>query len=638
MKYQLAVLCNDQITKAGIRTPASVLMHASEEHLKASIKAGLFPGTPSHIQHDMHRPIGWVEPLGHVIDSTGVQLLGLVHEVEKDEEKEALRSMTSSYWEHIHHEGMQTYQQELVRRISPSKIKEGTYLRIEAYVISRSNLAAELYPSLFNSESSLVDKDGLTNYVELMKRTEQVQPGVFLDKERGLVLFAHRFFRRGLSHKNKLNDYFLKSFEVIANKFPELGPRLRLDPDLIGHAQTVTNLIEQEFWRGVPFNNDVFSIPTGVTVLKAGERHRYFEGVDKTDVWWKSPEERRQGDSIVEYRTFEIEELIENEAGGLDDVGFGCRYAHSEYSLHSCDITHFDGAIRAYSADAYLERIETTIDHAGKHSDYTKLFRFDGLMPVDRWKRLLSDFFRGNPLIPEYFGTPEADDISSSVRQPSENETLETSLCAMVSFEKEESLLGWDKHRRFMLEPIRLTLPNGQQVEAFETGCAAVDSFFRTKIIFGDAISTGADDGRLNLPRMVFGNGSEFPGYMKEIVCELTSAIEEDAKNNRVTHIALALAWRQDTFIMTLSLRGSTSLIVKTLKSLFEVVDPANAASTWIESLSQLIKDLSPAAHSTADMTGIFDRRLMYEHDPKVPVSMLVGDLVAKLLESKPEL
>lgn len=155
MKYQLAVLCTDQVTKAGIRIPASELMRGIEKHFKASVKAGLHPGTPSHIQHDMHRPIGWMAPLGHVIDSAIVRLFGLLHEVETDEEKAALSSMTSAYWEHVHHAGMQSYQEELIRRVSPSEISNGTYLRIEAYVVSRPNLAAELYPNIFGEDSDL---------------------------------------------------------------------------------------------------------------------------------------------------------------------------------------------------------------------------------------------------------------------------------------------------------------------------------------------------------------------------------------------------------------------------------------------------------------------------------------------------
>jgi hypothetical protein len=610
------------------------MMGGVEKHLKASIQAGLFPGTPSHIQHDMHRPIGWMETLGHVVDGAMVRLLGLLHEVETDEEKAALGSMASAYWQHVHHDGMQDYQNELVRRVSPSEISDGIYLRIEAYVVSRLNLAAELYPDFFNDDSDLVDKDGLTDYRALTKRMKQVQPGVFLDVERGLVLFAHRYFRRSLSHRNKLNDYFLKSFETAAADLCSVTPRLRLDPDLIGHSQTVTNLIEQEFWRGPRFTDDISSIPRGVAELKAGERHKYFEGVDKTQVWWKAPETRRQDNKLIEYRTFEIEELIENAAGGLENDSFGCRYAHSEYSSNSGDITHFDGAIRAYSAEAYLDRIDTTIDRAGKRSDYTKLFRFDGPLPVSRWKRLLSDFFRGNPLVPEYFGAPAADEQQQESPLTDEAVAVEPGLSAMIALEPPEALKGWDHTQRFMLEPVGMILPNGQNVQAFETGCAAVDVFLRSKIEFGDVISIGFPDGQLNLPRMVFGSTPEFPQYVNDVVRGLIAALRDDIKNNGVKNVAVALTWPQDGLVMTLSLRGSACLVEQALGRLFEVIDPTKAASGWIEQLSQLIKELAPTPFPTDNLTGLFDRRLLYEHSHDEPVQMLVTDSIVQALSS----
>lgn len=632
MRRELVVLATDQVSKAGIRIPASELMHGVETHFKGSIKAGLPAGTPSYIQHDMHRPIGWMKTLGHVLDGAMVRLFGLFNEVDNDDEKEALNTIASAYWNHFHHEGMQVYQEELVQRISPSEMGDGAYLRTEAYVVSRINLAAELYPDLFNHGSDLVDKDGLTDYRALTKRLKQVQPGVFLDTERGLVLFAHRYFRRSFSHRNKLNDYFLNSFEIAAADLDKVRPRLRLDPDLVGHSQTVNFLIEQEFWRGPRFTDDIASLPSGVTELKAGDRDRHFEGVDKTQVWWKAPETRIEGNTRTDFRTFEIEELIENSAEGLGNDRFGCRYAHSEYSLSSGDITHFDGAIRTYPADSYLDRIDTAIDRAGKQSEYTKLFRFDGPMPVNRWKRLLNDFFRGNPLVPEYFGIPAADEQQPSPPPPDEPAEAEPDLCAMIVLEALEE--DWDCIQRFMLSPLKMALPNGQIIHAFETGCAAVEKFFRSKIDFDDAISIGFSDGLLNLPHMLFGKSPEFPQYMSNVVADLTSALREDIENKRITGVAVALTWQHDDLLTTLSIRGLADVVEQVLGRLFKVVDASKAASAWIEPLSQLIKELAPTRLPTSNLTGMFDQRLLYKHSFEALVQMRVDESIAQALAS----
>jgi hypothetical protein len=64
MKHQLGFFASDQVNRANICIPASELM-ASEERGRAKREAqGLPPGTPSHIQHDMHRAIGWSRVLG----------------------------------------------------------------------------------------------------------------------------------------------------------------------------------------------------------------------------------------------------------------------------------------------------------------------------------------------------------------------------------------------------------------------------------------------------------------------------------------------------------------------------------------------------------------------------------------------
>ena len=64
---------------------------------------------------------------------------------------------------------------------------------MEAYVLSRKNIASSLYPELFNISSDFVDKDGLTDYKILCQRMKQVQPGVFLDNKHNLLIFAHKF-------------------------------------------------------------------------------------------------------------------------------------------------------------------------------------------------------------------------------------------------------------------------------------------------------------------------------------------------------------------------------------------------------------------------------------------------------------
>lgn len=635
MKYKLVIFATDQVDLHGTCIPASELMGAEERARHATLEHGLPPGNPAHIQHDLHRPVGWNKVLGQLIDGSMVRTIGLMHQVETNEEKAALAKLGEKFWHHHHHAGKELLRDELSERVAPASLQGATYHRLEAYAVARSGLAAELYPELFDLTSELVDKDGLTDYLALVTRMKRLQPGVFLDPDRGLVLFAHRFFRRSLSHLNKLNDYFLASFDMTA-KESSLNPRLRLDPDLLGHAQTVLHLMEREYWHGPKFSDDVVSIPPGSSEHKASERIRFFEGVDKTHFWWKRPEARDQGGTEVGYRTFEVEELIENVSGGLSDERYGCRYAHAEFSPAVSAITHFDGAIRAYPAEAYLERIEKTIDRAGKNSEYTKLFRFDGSLPVQRWKRLLSDFYRGNPLIPEYLGgdgreyetenDPMAPvDIESARTQNSAGEEL----CAFISLDHEAV------DQALVIHTQCAQFGNGLEIQSAEIGGGAIGSFLRSKVDLTNVATLCEIDGVLHLARISFGATETLLEDMRVIVDGLAKALAKDTADLALTKISVALSWPVNRLNVTLSLRGSPEHIQSVLGNLLTVIDPLKAPSTWIEPLSVVVRRLSPRQTPTSNLWNVIEGVLVYNRTDDIERRLLLTPQLVERLRAE---
>lgn len=635
MKQELGTFATDQVDLHRSLIPASELMGAEERARHAARKQGLPPGIPTHIQHDLHRPIGWSRVLGHLIDGAMVRTIGLMNLVETDEERVDLDKLAARFWKHHHHGGKESLRNELSERVAPASLKGATYHQLEAYAVARSGLAAELYPELFDLTSDLVDKDGLTNYRALITRLKWLQPGVFLDQERGLVLFAHRFFRRSLSHLNKLNEYFLTSFGMTAKESNLLTPRLRLDPDLVGHADTVTHLVEREYWHGPKFSDDVSSIPPGSTEHKASERVRYFEGVDKTHFWWKSPEARHQDGTEVTYRTFEIEELIDNASGGLLGERYGCRYAHAEFSPAVSAITHFDGAIRAYPADAYLERIEKTIDRAGKYSEYTKLFRVDGSLPVQRWKRLLSDFYRGNPLIPEYLnagGQEPGTESTSKASMCDESATQVPAgeeLCAFISLDHEAV------DQELVIHTQYLQCGDGLEIQAAETGGGAIDTFLRCKVNLVNVATLCTVDSVLDLARISFGPTENLFEVMRVIVDGLAKALAIDAPNLALRKVSVALSWPVESLNVTLSLRGSPGAIEIVLSSLLTVINPLQAPSTWIEPLSDLVRRLSPRKTPTRDMWNVLEGTLVCNRSNDVEQPIILPKWLVEQLQAK---
>lgn len=360
------------------------------------------------------------------------------------------------------------------------------------------------------------------------------------------------------------------------------------------------NLIELEYWRGPHFSDDIPSIPDGVAEHKADERTRFFEGVDRTQVWWKAPESRRYDNGNFDYRTFEIEELIENPSGGLAENHFGCRYAHAEFSANHGVISHFDGAIRAYAGDPYLERIDTSIDRAGKRAHYTKLFRFDGELTIGAWKQLLCDFFRGNKLIAEYLDAPsETGEDANADQPPPPTEKSDLELAALISLEPGS-----------IKEPVNLRADRFQQigdefVPFIEVGSGEVARYLRARFDLAAISSVSFSDDILNAPKMVFAASDTLKTRFDVELVRLTEALRQDVSAGLTRRLAVAFAWESDGLITTLSIAGEAERVVTTLKGLDSVVDPTRAASDWIEPLSDLIKTISRPNRSDVSWTGV---------------------------------
>lgn len=294
MRTDIAVINTDQLNRQNMRIPVGTLTQAVESLVGACARRGLPIGTPMHIAHDMHRPIGWAAShLIHMGPDMARQLATL-HRPETQAERVDYEKLRADYWCHHYHDEVAPYAHELTQRLSPADLTTARWIKAEASSFARAGLAAELYPGLFKAGEGLVDKDGLVNYAALRERMKEVQWGVFRDPERDVVLFAHRFFRRSLAHENVLNHYALGTFGDIAARHPGIVARLRLDPDIVGHPGSVHRNIELEYWRGPRFSDDIASIHNGVAEHKADENQRFFGGIDKTQVWWKGPDTRER--------------------------------------------------------------------------------------------------------------------------------------------------------------------------------------------------------------------------------------------------------------------------------------------------------------------------------------------------------
>lgn len=632
MHRMQAVLNTDQVNRSRMVCPAKELMSGEQRHYQENFHRGTDVGLPSNIQHDMHRPYGWSRPLGLYIDSMMVRVLGMIEVPETEQEEHELKTELARYWAYFHHEGTWRYRDDLIARVAPTALEDSQFMRMEAAVVRRPGIAKELYPSLFTTTGGLVDKDGLTDYRALLAQVKEIQPGVFHEPNRDVLLFAHRMFRRSLSHHNKLNDYFLRSFQAIAQSNARVSVRLRLDPDLIGHPNSAKDLIELEYWRGPHYNDDIATIPTGVTEHKADQRNRFYEGIDRTQVWWKNPEQRVIGGELSKFRTFEVEELIENPSGGLQHDHYGCRYAHAEYSLEDAAITHFDGAIRSYSSEAYFQRIDTSIDRAGKRSDYTKLFRFDGHLPISDWKRLLSDYFRGNKLIPEYLGAPlDLADGDGDEKQATTSSTpIDTALSALVRLDNGH-LDAPSGSSPTLYSELFIDF-EGEPIPYVEVGTGEVETYLRSKIDFRDTTTVQFHDRILNLSRVTFRSATDLKTIFDAEVPALATSLRKDAESCTVKRASIPMRWQIDHLLVTLTIAGDAAKVAEVLAQLPDVINPTQMPSEWIEGLSTLIRATAPKAESPVIWHGISRGVLAIERSGEVNIQLRPSDeLIRKL-------
>ncbi|MBA5603866.1 hypothetical protein H3H36_00625 [Duganella sp. FT3S] len=267
---------------------------------------------------------------------------------------------------------------------------------------------------------------------------------------------------------------------------------------------------------------------------------------------------------------------------------YGCRYAHAEFSANEDAITHFDGAIRAYPAEAYFDRIDTSIDKAGKHSDYSKLFRLDGGLPISDWKRLLTDYFQGNALIPEYLGSTIAEGHTVDEPADEEPELINSDVKLAVLVRLDCGAIG----PSLSLIP-ELSHRWGEKLIPFvEVGIGATEAFLTKRLDLSKLTAIGFEDGILNLSRLCFGTNDQLDALFRGVVSDLSDALEQDVQSGLVLRAAIPIAWRVQDTVVTLSIAGEGRAVVDALRKVTDIIDPLKEPHEWIEPVSNWVRKL----------------------------------------------
>lgn len=347
-------------------------------------------GRPSNFNHDFLRPVGWSVPLGLYFEPKLTRWVGHYFIPETEKETQHIQRLRKNAFITRHREACDPYLPSFKPLIED--FLDGSELFFDAGCVCciQHGIVQKIFPEIADNK----DKNGLIFLADLLKYFTYAGRGIFKHKNKELALLAHPFFRRSLSRHNTFHWHFLDEF-VLLEDLPDVNLRLAIDWAAIGFSPSINHIEELDYWHGPKFSDGITTIKPGITHHESSDIQRRLSGISRTEFYWK------QDDSGY---VFEAEELKDLPTSGKEGDNYGCRYVHSIFDKGRNCFDHFDGAIRMYNEEAMIERLEQNFIQAGRNSDYTKIFRLDGALPLDRWKNLIHNYFQGNPLIEEYFG------------------------------------------------------------------------------------------------------------------------------------------------------------------------------------------------------------------------------------------
>lgn len=339
-------------------------------------------GTPSTLNHDSTRFAGWNFLSGIYMEPGKAYVTNRIYIAENQHEYDQLQKRNHDY------------------------LYKHYYLdRKNLFDTLKSNLGEKLSdhhcPALFSSVAYYDKGIVLRVFPKLQKYINDglidinlltpVLPGIYqLD---GYLLFAHSFLRRNCSRLNSLNSEFLERLHNLRET--ELRVQIALDLDLIGLAGSESEEQEYQYWWGPKFNDDLSSIPLGVTRHSNDHYDNVFSNLCFTEFGWYLQDDKH---------TFECEEVTDRPNIIDNKIIFcGCRFVHSMVNPETNLPNHLDGAIRAYTEEQIIDRLDIALNKTGRNTWYTKLWRIDNDIPVSLWKELITHYYRDNRLIGEYF-------------------------------------------------------------------------------------------------------------------------------------------------------------------------------------------------------------------------------------------
>ena len=357
---------------------------------------------PSFVNHNHTKSVGISQLTGIFIEPQRAITTNTMSLPENSDEQKTVddynfKKLRASYLEN-NEDSFSTLLSKLQQHIIGDHEKYG----VNAPFIYNKDIVSRAFPEIIqNVHEGLIDISLLT----------PVLPGVY--RHGDFLLFAHKYFRRGHSYYNTLNTDFLDRIEHL--KCEDQIVKIAIDLDCIGLAGTEHKEYEYQYWWGPKFDDDLNSIPFGVTKHTNEKYNQLLSEFRSTEFGWYLQDNKH---------TFECEEITDIPNLSINGVDmYGCRFVHSMVDSSGMPI-HLDGAIRAYDDEKMLKRLDISLKDSDRDTLYTKIWRIDGKIPVATWKELITHYYRDNMMIGEYFGGIDEKIISRSKKKMQKQATV----------------------------------------------------------------------------------------------------------------------------------------------------------------------------------------------------------------------
>lgn len=571
MFNRLGVLSSDALNRDGY-----VIAFEALEQMVADTAVR---GMPQLVDHDFHRPLGWIIPFCVLIEPKFSRSIGSFYYGDNDEDFSSIQPRIEDHWTRINYEACKPHIEVFKTILAAEFSESGKFIEKGAVAYHSEKIVSRFFPNLFDN----LDKSGLVYLNDILKEFDYAGQGIFKSKTTDLCIFCHQYFKRSLSLLNSYNTYFLDEF-ISLNGRKDITLRIAIDENLIGLSKTIQGSLEFDYWWGPKFTDDIANLPDGVTRYEANSDQKFFSNLMGTEFWWKTDKNEK---------TLEIEEIREKPSLGVGRSSYGCRYIHSIFDTDTNDFIHFDGAVRMYDEEQILERWENNINKAGKNTAYTKLFRIDGKLELADWKKLCILYYKSNPMLFEYFGAKdEYENVRNSnktIPLSKEEELIphkiepEDGVRILASyFQKRDD---YNTFERKVVNPDSLQFRNNDVMDILEYDIIEIEKYIKRsggRLAYPDNIRfVKPFDFYTNYPFIIHGSGNT-EELVKLTMQAYQSVIEiQNQKLNKT--ITFTIAWEMEKFEVRLSIFGRSSEIEKWLKHAGDIPVDYPSFRKWLK-------------------------------------------------------